>query len=153
MAILVRSFVDMSEVLKPLYAATALLGIHIMRPFQRLIIDVDTSYDTLLSAFPKLHAEFTEVDPNILLTSEQVFQFIPNKMFKEALPSENLLTNLILYSTEYKEDVVKILKICLSKFELGFHKQKGAIFGFGSSAGEDTGSILKISSLENKSVL
>ena len=74
-------------------------------------------------------------------------------MFKQALPREHLLTNLIECSTEYKEDIVKILKICLSKFEQGFHKQKGAIFGFGSSAVDDTGSILKISSLEDKALL
>ena len=99
MAILDRSIVNMTEVLKPLYAATALLGVHIMRPFQQLIIDVDTTYDTLLSAFPKLHTELTEMDPNLLFTSEQVFKFLPNKMFKQGLPREHLLKNLIECNT------------------------------------------------------
>ena len=52
MAILDRTFVNMGDVLKPIFCATALLGHHIMRPFQRLLVDVDTTYETLLEAFP-----------------------------------------------------------------------------------------------------
>ena len=40
MAILDRSFVEMAEVLNPIYVAAALLCIHITRPFHHLIIDV-----------------------------------------------------------------------------------------------------------------
>ena len=56
MAILDRSFAEMAKVLITLYAA-ALLGIHITRPFHRLLIDVDTNYNTLLSTIPKLYDE------------------------------------------------------------------------------------------------
>lgn len=52
MAILDRSFIDMGDVLKPIFCATALIGHHITRPFQRLLVDVDTTYETLLEAFP-----------------------------------------------------------------------------------------------------
>ena len=52
MAILDRSFVEMGEVLKPIFIATALLGHHILRPFQGLLVDVDTTYETLLEVFP-----------------------------------------------------------------------------------------------------
>lgn len=42
MAILDRSFIDLGDVLKPIFCATAILGHHITRPFHRLLIDVDT---------------------------------------------------------------------------------------------------------------
>ena len=74
-------------------------------------------------------------------------------MFKETLAKEHLLTHLFHYSHEYHEDVVKILKLVLKKFHIGFDKQKGAIFGFGSTSNDDTGHILKICSLNDKSIL
>ena len=66
-AILDRSFIDIGDVLKPIFCATAVLGYHITRPFHRLLVDVKTSYDTLFTAFPKLFQEFS-MDPKELLT-------------------------------------------------------------------------------------
>ena len=37
---------ERDDVLKPIFCATALLGHHILRPFQRLLVDVDTTYET-----------------------------------------------------------------------------------------------------------
>jgi len=59
----------------------------------------------------------------------------------------------IICSRHYKDEVVKIIRICLRKFSKGFEKQKGAIFGFGSTANDDTGSVLKLSTIEDKSIL
>ena len=153
MAILDRSFSGMGDVLKPIYCATALLGIHIMRPFQRLLVDVGTTYTTLLTAFPLLHQEMSITDPSLLLTPEQVFKFLPNEMFKETLPKHHLLMNILECSREYEDQVVTIIGICLHKFQVGFQKQKGAIFGFGTSKDDATGTVLKISTLEDKSTL
>ena len=83
----------MAEVLKPIYCATALLGIHILCPFLRLLIDTDTTYETLLTAFPNLNLELEKVYPNLLFDSQQVFKFLPNDMFKETLPKDHLLKN------------------------------------------------------------
>ena len=44
-SILDRTFVEM-EILKPTYVAIALLGIHILKPYQFLLMDSDTSYST-----------------------------------------------------------------------------------------------------------
>lgn len=153
MAILDRSFVDMGDVLKPIFCATAVLGHHIMRPFQRLLVDVDTTYASLLVAFPKLYEELLETDPELMLNPDQVFKFVSADMFKETLPKEHLVTNLFNCSQEYKGEVIKILRICLGKFHRGFDKQKGAIFGFGNTANADTGHVLKITSLADKSIL
>ena len=152
-AILDRSFVDMGDVLKPVFCATALLGHHIMRPFQRLLVDKHTSYETLMEAFPKLHKELTETEPKSMLTPDQVFKFVSSEIFSDTVAKTHLISYLFDCCKEFEEEVVKILKICLQKFKKGFEKQKGAIFGFGNTAGEDTGKILKISSLPDRSIL
>ena len=54
------SFYDM-ELFKPLFCATALIGIHIGQPFLSLLLDTETNYDTLLDAFPKAAVNFREV--------------------------------------------------------------------------------------------
>ena len=43
--------------------------------------------------------------------------------------------------------------MCLVKFQRGFEKQKGAIFGFGTVQDDDTESVMKISSLQDTSIL
>ena len=131
MAIIDRSFIDLGDVLKPIFCATAFLGYHITLPFHRLLVDVDTTYDTLLTAFPKLHEELETTNPEHLLKSEQVFQFVSPDIFKDSSYKEHLLQILFSYCDQYKDEVVKIIRICLGKFKKGFEKQKGAIFGFG----------------------
>ena len=54
--ILDRGFLEM-EVLKPNYAAIALVDLHILKPFHNLMLDKDTTYSTLLNSFPKLYEE------------------------------------------------------------------------------------------------
>ena len=45
-SILDRTFVEM-DILKPIFNAIALIGIHVSRPFHSLIMDVDTTYSRL----------------------------------------------------------------------------------------------------------
>ena len=49
-SILDRSFVEMT-LLKPVFCAVALIGIHITLPFQLLLTANETNYSTLLSTF------------------------------------------------------------------------------------------------------
>jgi len=144
MAILDRNFVEMTDILKPLYAATALLGVHVLRPFYQLLIDLDTTYTSLLTVFPKLYEELSTMEPDELFSKQQVFTFANAKMFEKSLPKPYLLDNLMEVCAEFHDDVCKILRICLTKFAKGFEKQKGAIFGFGITASNDTGHVLKI---------
>ena len=51
-AILDRSFIEM-ELLKPIYGAIALLGLHITRPFHTLLIDPSTTYSTLMASLQR----------------------------------------------------------------------------------------------------
>lgn len=54
------------------------------RPFHRLLVDVQISYDTLFSAFPKLYEELC-MDPRELLTPSQEFHFVPPDIFNDIL--------------------------------------------------------------------
>ena len=56
LSIIDRSFLDM-EVLKPIFCATSLIGIHITGPYLELLVNTNTNYDTLSEAFPKLYEE------------------------------------------------------------------------------------------------
>ena len=58
------SFFDM-ELFKPVFCATALIGIHIEQPLLYLLLETETNYDTLLDAFPKLHQNLTDTEINI----------------------------------------------------------------------------------------
>ena len=44
------------KILKPIFAKS-LLGIHILRPFHKLMMVSSMNYGTLLEAYPKLHDE------------------------------------------------------------------------------------------------
>ena len=137
-AILDRGFMDL-EILKPIFIAIALLGLHITRPFHSLLMSDDTVYSTLLEAFPKLHHELTTIDPEKLLTiNEQVFHFVPEEIFTESKPKPILLESLEEGYTQYSEEVTVLLKIMLKSFADGFAHQKGAIFGFGETADKPT---------------
>ena len=121
-----------------------------LRPFQSLLIDVVTTYETLQTQFPKLYSELEEVDPQLLLSPNQVLKFVSAEVFKKSLSEEHLLRSLFSCTEAYKEDVVKILKICLAKFCRGFDKQKGAIFCFEETQNKETGCVLKITDFEVK---
>ena len=149
--ILDRSFLEM-EVLKPIYAAISLVGLHILKPFHKLILDKETKYSTLMIAFPKLHEELLSISPVDMLSLNQVFHFAKEEHFEEAFPNTDLSTYLEIVAKEYKREVCQLLQILLKKFAYGFQFQKGAIFGFGEKKDEDTGTVLKICQLGEEKV-
>ena len=143
-AIIDRSFVKM-EILKPIFAAMTLLGHHITKPFHSLLMSKDTTYTVLLSSFDTLYKELTTLNASQLLTTDQVFRFIPEKLFLESNSTSTLLGALKESIDNYKEEITVLLKIALKLFADGFSHQKGAIFGFGPNAEGDTGAVMKIS--------
>ena len=141
-----RTFADM-EVLKPIYAVLALLGVHILKPYHYLLMDQTTKYSTLLHAFPCLYHELKEVPPSSMMKYAQCFNFVSEAIFKKALPNKAILDELFGCCQRYPTEVEQILLLSLKKFAQGFALQKGRIFGFGENANDDTGSVLKISAL------
>ena len=130
--ILDRGFLKI-EVLKPIYAAISLVGLHILKPFHNLILDKNTKYSTLLNSFPKLYEELISTSKD-MLTLNQVFKFSKPEHFKNALPNSELFQNIINVAQDYLREVCQLISLLFKKFAYGFEYQKGAIFGFGEKS-------------------
>ena len=150
-AILDRDFLQM-EVLKPIYAAVALIGLHLTRPFHVMITDSETNYTTLLDVFKQLYIELDTVEPENLITKEHVLKFSTNAQFKTSLPKECLVDKVIEVAEDFRTPVISTMELILKKFKDGFAHQKGAIFGFGEEKNDETKTVLKISHLDEESL-
>ena len=140
-AIFDRSFIEM-ELLKLIYGAIALLGLHITRPFHTLLIDPSTTYSTLMVSFKRLYKDLTEIPAKNFLTTDQVAYFVTKDIYKKLEPNECLLQFLEESIKAFSSEIEKLIAIALPKFASSFNTQKGAIFGFGPSAElEHTGNV------------
>ena len=148
MAILDRGFLEM-ELLKPIYAAIALTGLHITKPFQTLLADKETTYSTLLNAFKLLYDDLTCILLQTFLTTEKIVTFISNEIFERSCPEECVLEYLGGCINSYPIEIEKLMTIILPKFAYGFDYQRGAIFGFGPSAElEPRGGVMRIKDVD-----
>ena len=51
---------------------------------------------------------------------------------------------------EYSEEIQQLLDIALPRLANGFSTQRGSLFGFGPEADDDTGTLLKICSVDDE---
>ena len=121
--ILDRSFVEI-EVLKPIYTAISMLGIHILKPFHELLIHPETNYTTLLKSFPKLYSELTSIEPEKLLKIDHVFKFVTEEMFKDCLPDNDLLHVSSQCCEKYPQEIKQLITLCVKKICRWFHTPK-----------------------------
>ena len=84
------------------HSATAILGHHITRP-HILLLDVDTKYETMLTAFPKVSEELETHDISLLLSFKQVFDFVQETFFNEFSYKDHLLGIMYNYSNHYRD--------------------------------------------------
>ena len=139
-SILDRSFVEMT-LLKPIFCAVALIGIHITFPFELLLVSKETNYSTLTVCFPVLYDEIKNTDPESLCTTEtQVFHFVSSDLFQTAIGKikEGVLNSINDTIQMHKKEIVNLLRLILPKCAKGFSTQKGKIFGFGDDKDEAT---------------
>ena len=149
LAVLDRTFIDM-EVLKSLFCASSLIGIHFANPFLVLLLRKKTTYETLLESYPKLYEDLNmQVGESFLQTERRIVSFVEDTTFTESLPKSHLRENVAAISSQYKDDVLTILKSLLPRIAESFSTQRGAIFGFGPLPEEDTGGLLKVSHLHD----
>ena len=149
-AILDRGFLDI-EILKPIFSAIVLIGIHVSRPYHVLLTDKETVYSTLLDSYPKLHQELISTSPCELLTTKQVLFFVSKDIFDRSLPKKILLQSLEVYINTYGNEIQLLLKILMKMIAEGFDHQKGAIFGFGENKSKETDkNVVKVCSLTKK---
>ena len=141
-----RSFVEMT-LLKPVFCAAALVGIHITIPFQTLLTANETKHSTLLATLPVLYNELNSVDPEkMCITTEQVFNFVSSDIFncvKKQMKSA-VLDSINATVFFYKEEITNLLRLILPGMAEGFSTQSGKIFGFGPEA-EKSGMTFKVS--------
>jgi hypothetical protein len=109
-AILDRGFLEM-DVLKPIYTAVALMGLHVSRPFHQFIIDPSTNYTALLKMFKQLYQDVTTVKPEELLTKDHLLNFVPKEKFEQAIPKSCLLEKIFETAVEFQEPVCKMLEL------------------------------------------
>ena len=89
-----RSFFYM-EVLKFFVCATSLVVIHITGPYQLLMINVDTSNDTLLQTFATPYQELNNIKgAGMLNTERKMFHFPENSILKRSLTKECMLHSI-----------------------------------------------------------
>ena len=151
-AILDRSFIEM-ELLKPIYGAIALLGLHITRPFHTLLIDPSTTYSTLMVSFKRLYKDLTEIPAKNFLTKDQAAYFVTKDIYEKSKPDECLLQFIEESIKAFSSEIEKLIAIALPKFASSFNTQKGAIFGFGPSAElEPTGNVLKLCNTDSNTL-
>ena len=148
-AILDRTFLDM-ELLKPIFCAAALISIHYTTPFLSLLLDTETTYDTLLTAFPIMYNDLKTPTLELLLqTDKRVANFVDDERFKSVLPKDCLRLSVEQCASQYKKEILRLLGIILPRFADGFSEQRGAIFGFGPKADDQTGTLLKVSCIDD----
>ena len=100
------------EILKPIFCATALMGMHIASPI-------------LWSVFQKLYKDMVTLQPpHFLQNSECVVSFVSTKVFKQASPKVVIINSLNECLKEYKTEVENILRLFLRAFSHGLAVQK-----------------------------
>ena len=138
-----RSFLNM-EILKFFVCAATLIGIHITGPYQFLLIKVDTSYDTLLQAFPTLYQDLNNIKgAGMLNTEKKCLTFLKTVYSKSHWQKSVYYIALTLACV--KKEVANTLNELLPMLAEGFSIPCGALFGFGWKGNESAGTLLKLS--------
>ena len=86
----------------------------------------------------------------LLETDEKVVNVIDDKWLKSTLPKECLRECVSSCASEYKKEVLQLLKVILPHLATGFSAQQGALFSFGARVPENTGTIIRISSVTDE---
>ena len=136
------------EVLKLIFCAASLIGIHFTTPCLALLLDIETKYDTLIKSFPVIYKDLTETKIECLLQTEnKVVNFVSDETFSAALPMKCLKESVNNCADIYKKEISQLLSVILPRLAEGFSDQRGAMFGFGPKADDDTGTLLKVSNV------
>ena len=148
-SILNRGFLDM-DILKPILCATVLMGIHITGPLLQVLKNPNTKHSHLTKLFQTLYTDLLETNAVTFLQTKKVAtSFVSQEFFLECLPKDCIIACVDTYIVEFKDYIAQLVKLFLKEFAEGLAIQKGAIFGFGPQSENDTGTLLKLSSVNN----
>ena len=86
----------------------------------------------------------------MMQTDVKVVEFVDHKEFERTLPKECLHESVNCCISEYEKEIKQFLSVLLPRMADGLSEQRGALFGFGPKANDNTGSLLKISQIEDQ---
>ena len=103
-------------ILKPIFCAVALCGIHITKPYEAFLNSETTKYSSLLEAFPIFYQELCHIDPAQMLKineDDQVFKFVNNDIYKMTLPKPVVRESVKSCVSEHSAEIINVLNIIL----------------------------------------
>ena len=77
-------------------------------------------------------------------TSKQVFHFVDKEMFTSSLPDADVCLFIDECAAKHKDEIAELMRMMISKIADGFDLQRGAVFGFGTHANDDTETLFKV---------
>ena len=150
LACVVRSFQSLDYV-RVLAAVAVLLGQHLVEPFISLTSSSKTRYEKLVVAFPQLYTDLTCTAPEKLLDlSKPAFSFISEERWKHCSYKQELLIPVKVVVEENRQEVMKVMKLMLSKLAAGWERQRGDMFEFGPNANPEASN--KVSEMDQQAL-
>ena len=147
---MVRSFQSLDYV-RVLAAVAVLLGQHLVEPFISLTSSSKTRYEKLVVAFPQLYTDLTCTAPEKLLDlSKPAFSFISEERWKHCSYKQELLIPVKVVVEENRQEVMKVMKLMLSKLAAGWERQRGDMFEFGPNANPEASN--KVSEMDQQAL-
>ena len=101
-----------------------------------------------MASFKLLYHDLTTKSAAEYAAIERVVSFVSAEIFKNSKPKDCLLKHLDSVVQLYKTEIVAFLELILPMIAHGLDIQKGAIFGFGTTSSNSTGTVAKISELD-----
>ena len=139
LACLVRSFNTLDYV-RVLAAVVVALGSHLILPYISLTSSSSTTQIKLMEAFPALHLDLTTTAPEKLLNLDcPAFTFISAERFKASNFPEHLLAPAREILSENSDLAVKVIGLLLPRLALGWERQRGSEYSFGSGSNQTAG--------------
>ena len=132
--ILDRSFTDM-PLLKVIFAATSLIGIHLSGPFYALIKSTATNYSTLLEVFPQIHSQLKTIPVSSYMQTDCRLLSVKT-CFLECRPKQEILLSISKTVEEHIDKIKTLLGFMLEEISHDLEVQRGAIFGFSEHRSE-----------------
>ena len=131
---IVRSL-ERVEHLRILAAVGVILGTHLVEPYLSMTSSSTTTWDKLISAFPTLYKDLTNVQTDLLLDlTKPALSFVSPQRFKDCLYPSDLLKPTVLVIDQFRSEITAVLNVLLPRLASGWARQRGEMFGFGTTS-------------------
>ena len=133
--------------------SAALIGQHLIQPFLSMTYYDALPYEKLIPASQQLCTDLLETAPQDLLNLDKpAFKFTSDERFKSCMWKDEILSNLKTAAMNNRDEVVKVISLCLPKLAGGWFRKRGDVFVLGILT-EKVTNYLQISIGSNLSML